>query len=105
MADKKAESLYDKILKEGKGALDKANGILKRRRDKRAFESAFDDLLAKKDAIEAKRQDFYASVGEYDSKLSKHLETAWEARDIDDSIELLKSEYKAIFGEEFNIKE
>ena len=106
MADKKAkESLYNKILKEGKSAIDIVTGKLKARKDKRAFESAYDSLLEKKDKIESEKQEFYLSVGEYSDKIEKHLEKAWTLRDIEDSIAMLKKEYLHIFGEDFKVEE
>ena len=101
---KKTESLYNKILKEGQSAIDAVTGNLKARKDKRAFESAYDSLLEKKDSIEAEKQKFYLATGEYAGKIDKHLEKAWELRDIDDSIAMLKTEYKHIFGVEFEVK-
>ena len=101
----KTVSLYSKILKEGSSAIDAITGKLKARKDKRAFESAYDSLLEKKDTIEAEKQKFYLATGEYAGKIEKHLQQAWKLRDINDSIDMLKTEYKHIFGETFKVEE
>ena len=104
MAVAKKQSLYVQIVERGDDVLKAMGYDRTQRADKRAFESAYDDLLAKKDAIETKKEEFYKKVGKYNDNLSNHLKTAWEQRDINDSIDMLKEEYLKIFGEAFKVR-
>lgn len=98
---KKKSSLYDQLIKAGEAALDAASNVLNKRADKRAFDSAYDSLLAQKDKISKSKLEFYGKKGKYADYLDEHLKTAWKSRDIDDSIDMLKEEYKHIFGIEY----
>lgn len=98
-------SLYSDLLKKGKDALKGISDVIATRKDKRAFKSAYDNLLEKKDKASQAQNGLYEKVGFYADNLPKILEYANEIRSCEITIELLKKEYKKVFGCEFKVED
>ena len=93
-------SLYQRILESGKEALKNINEPITRKRDKRAFKSAYDNALEKRDKAIQDRSALYEKIGEYADNVEKIVKTRGEQRQAELTMEFLKSEYLEVFGED-----
>ena len=105
MTEKTKKSLYEIILEKGGDAFKGINERLSRKRDIRAFESAYDNALEKKEKAQQDKIKLFEKIGDYSTNMEKILKLSTEERQAEITIEILRKEYKEIFGEEMKTEE
>ena len=99
------KNLYQSILAKGKDALKVISDIVAERKDKRAFKSAYDNALEKRDKAMQEQSKLYENIGEYASKMPEIIRYSFEIREQGIAMEMILKEYKTLFGSDMKIEE
>ena len=99
MAEAKKKSLYQTILDKGSDAFKGIHQITSRKRDRRAFASAFDNALEARDKAVQRRIELYEKIGKYSDHMEDIMRAKAEERQANLTMEMIKEEYKYVFGE------
>ena len=100
MAEAKKKSLYQTILDKGSDAFKGIHQITSRKRDRRAFASAFDNALESRDKAIQERIEHYDKIGKYSDHMEDILKAKAEERKATLTMKMIKEEYLYVFGEE-----
>lgn len=98
-------TLYKSILEKGKEALKLISDVVAERKDKRAFKSAYDCALEKKDKALQEKQKLYENIGEYSNNMASIVRLSFEIREQEIAMDIILKEYKALFGKDMKIEE
>lgn len=105
MTDKK-KSMYDEFYAKGKDYLKQITKVVAIRKDKRAFESAYDNAAEKGDNAQMKLHEILEQkIGHYGDHIDdivKHYRTTKAAQETKDDI---KACYLKVFGKELKVEE
>ena len=104
MEETTKKSIYQKILDSGKEAFKSLNQAIEKNRDKRAFESAYDNALEKRDKAVQERMELYNGIGKYGDNIEKIIKTRVEERQSELTMEFIKDEYMNVFDEDLPIR-
>jgi len=99
------KNLYQQILEKGKEAFKAINEITATRRDKRAFESAYDNAFEQFDKAKTEKYALYEAIGEYNNKMNQIIEKETTMRQAQNTMNFLKEEYMELFGVDLPTKE
>jgi len=99
------KSLYQQILDRGAEVFKHLNQSTEKRRDKRAFKSAHDNALEKRDKAIQERNKLYEEIGKYADNVEKIIKSRAEERQADLTMDFLKEEYQKVFGEPMPMEE
>lgn len=98
-------SLYQQILDKGAEVFKGLNQNVEKKRDKRAFKSAYDNAYEKRDKAVQERNKLYEKIGEYTDNMEKIIKSRTEERQAELTMEFIKDEYMKVFGVEMPMEE
>ena len=99
-------SLYDKLYEKGKEFIKEMNKPLAKRRDARAFKTAYDEVLEQKDSATQRLSEIYEKkLGKFADYIDEIIQLYRTAEAADETLESVRKCYKEIFDKELKVDE